>query len=104
MYDPFRGDLICEFANASTGLFAQSAAGDLLCYILSGTKNRLTLWNSSYNTQLLAGATGTNYWQWRPRAGQTYNWSRGIQWNVTVPMYQARSQLLQCVDIPTAYY
>ena len=85
MYDPFRGDLICEFANASTGLFAQSAAGDLLCYILSGTQNRLTLWNSSYNTQLLAGTTGTNYWQWRPRAGQTYNWSRGIQWNVTVP-------------------
>jgi hypothetical protein len=43
------------------------------------------MWNSSWNPQLLAGSSGTLYWQWRPRAGQTYDWTRGIQWNVTVP-------------------
>jgi hypothetical protein len=31
MYDPFNGDLICEFANATTGgYFVQSTAGDIL--------------------------------------------------------------------------
>lgn len=86
MYDANTGNWICSFANASNPSWIRfNEKGDMLIYVLNGGNNLLTMWNSSKNTDLLAGTTGTNVWCWRPPAGATLDWQDGIEWSVTVP-------------------
>jgi hypothetical protein len=84
MYDAITGDWILTLENASSGTIVFSPAGDVLVYILNGMGNWLAMWNSSCASYLLGGPSGSDAWQWRPKAG-TYDWKEGVQWNVTVP-------------------
>ncbi len=85
MYDPFTGNLLLTLANASTGRITFDAIGDMLVYILNTRNGWFAMWNSSYASYFYPGTTGTNAWQWRPPLGTTQDWTKGIQWNVTVP-------------------
>ena len=84
MYDAFNGNWILSFENASTGTIVFSPAGDMLVYLLDGTGNRLSMWNSSLAIPL-PGPTSSDAWSWRPSPGATLDWRQGIQWNVSVP-------------------
>jgi hypothetical protein len=94
MYDAFTGEKILTIANVSAGgysLFAPDTAtfgpnGEILYYILDGTNNWLAMWNSTLAIPP-PGTYGTDAWQWRPKAGVTYDWKNGIQWNVTTPTF-----------------
>lgn len=83
MYDPLTGTEVFQIVNASTGRIRFDEQGDMLVYVLSGTSNRLIMWNA---TKLILNYTGgTPPWNWRPNAGLSMDWSRGIEWNVSVP-------------------
>jgi len=91
MYDAFTGNIVINFENVPpvakysvTGNTAINldAKGNLIVYVLDGVNNWLCMWNST----LAINPTGNADWL---RHGEmypaTYDWSRGIQWNVTVP-------------------
>ncbi len=91
MYNAFTGQAILSFdgipLQAQYIGFANPLAnpaitfdekGNLLVYVLDGTNNWLLLWNST------KAVNPTNAASWRPISG-TYDWSNGIEWNVTVP-------------------
>jgi hypothetical protein len=84
VYDPFSGQWLYKFVNASSGTMTFSGDGSILAYLVGGSyPNRwLAMWNSSAAPALLGGTSGTNYWQWRPY-GKTIDWRTGIQWNKT---------------------
>jgi outer membrane protein assembly factor BamB len=85
MYDAFTGNLLLTLANASTGRITFDSQGDMLVYILNTRFGWYAMWNSSYAAYNYPGTTGTNAWQWRPPVGTTQDWTKGIQWNVTIP-------------------
>ncbi len=87
MYDANTGNLILAFANASAGTITRGSYGELLEYVLSS--NSLAMWNST-----LALKNNGMYMYQLPVPGEppslrlyagTYDWTKGIQWNVTVP-------------------
>jgi hypothetical protein len=91
MRDAFSGNLIMTLENALTGPVIFGPSGEMLVYILDGTKNRLVMWNSSMIPQLYsdpaqaAAATGSlAALTWGPNIG-TFDWRTGIQLNVSVP-------------------
>ena len=95
LYDGNTGDLIATFKNAFPASFIQAgtvvygADGTMYVYILSGPAGWLAMWNS---TKAIAAANfipdipGSHVPFLRNLPG-TYNWSTGIQWNVTVPVH-----------------
>ncbi|MCW3996123.1 MAG: PQQ-binding-like beta-propeller repeat protein [Candidatus Bathyarchaeota archaeon] len=85
MFDAFTGNLLLTLANASTGRITMDDQGDILVYMLNTRYGWFAMWNSSYASYLYPGTTGTNAWQWRPPLGTTQDWTKGIQWNVTIP-------------------
>jgi len=84
MYDAYTGRLLTTIVNASGGLSPTFGPnGELLSYILDGFNNRLIMWNST-----LAVTYGSlSFWAeiYRPWTTPTIDWSRGIQWNVSIP-------------------
>jgi hypothetical protein len=99
MADAFTGKQILSIAGAPTagGFFGtigtKTAYGDdgsLLVYLLDGSNNWLSLWNSS---QCIgpASTAGPAAWMWRPPLGGVLNWSTGIMWNVTIPNIPGQS-------------
>jgi outer membrane protein assembly factor BamB len=102
MYDPFTGNVILSFDNvplaAQYGGVDKSVniavnfdeKGNLLVYILDGTNNWLLMWNST----LAVYPTGTANWLQSESFPRTHDWSRGIQWNVTVPDLEGEQQFL----------
>jgi hypothetical protein len=84
MYDAFTGRLLTTFANATGSPGSvYGPNGEILVYSLSGARNQLYLWNSTL--AITAGATQFTLETYRPWTSPTRDWSRGIQWNVTVP-------------------
>jgi outer membrane protein assembly factor BamB len=81
MYDAFTGRLISTIENATSGTFVYGPKGELLVYILDGAKNQLLLWNSTLT--FVKGLTSWAAGAWRPTA--TVDWSKGLQWNVSIP-------------------
>ncbi len=90
MYDAFTGRLICSFANATVGgMFSPIGSkttlgedGSVIHYLLDGRNGWLCMWNS---TKAVGFATsGPAAWMWRPGLGSTYDWKKGIEWNVTI--------------------
>jgi hypothetical protein len=77
VYDAFTGDWWATFENATSGLRALDDNGNMLVYVLNSRNNWFAMWNS---TKAMV-PSGINF---RPRQG-TYDWSRGVEWNVTVP-------------------
>lgn len=110
MYDANTGNCILSFANASAGTITRGSYGELLEYVLysAGNVNWLAMWNST----LALKNNGMYYYQLpvpneppslRLYSG-TYDWTKGIQWNVTVPtvMGQAISGVSSGVVLATA--
>jgi outer membrane protein assembly factor BamB len=99
MYDPLTGNLIMQFANASTGRITMDAQGDMLVYVLDGTRHWLAMWNSSYASYMHVNFQGTD--EWRPQLGTIKDWRVGIQWNVTIPAVPISSTGLPGVTAST---
>ena len=90
-YDPWTGLWLFSLANASTGTMTNGPAGEQLVYILNGARNWLAMWNSSKCVMSYMNEYIGNDWEWRPQ-GRTMDWRRGVEWNVTVPTFNAPSQ------------
>ena len=83
MYDAFNGQLLTQFANASTGLSPYyGESGEILVYVLSTANHWLALWNSSV---AFLGMTARPSESWSPWTPAVRDWKTGIQWNVTIP-------------------
>jgi hypothetical protein len=92
MYDAETGELILTITNVTSGTMVVGPQGELLSYILSGSGGWIAMWNSSKCIGTLADQfppemfnTYTGDWCWRVPVGQTLDWNRGVQWNVTIP-------------------
>jgi outer membrane protein assembly factor BamB len=92
LYDAWTGNWICDFANAYSASMvgplvlggpsvkvSYGRDGSLLVYMLDGVNNWFAMWNSSKAINPTGAAN------FDPPTGQTVDWRRGIQWNVTVP-------------------
>jgi len=82
MFDAFTGKQLLTFYNTQNpGAITYSDKGDLISYTLNSQANWLLKWNSSKAIP----TTGTSGWSWSIVKGSAYNWSNGIEWNVTIP-------------------
>jgi hypothetical protein len=94
MYDAFTGELILTVENlpqGTAGMFSPISSatiigedGSLIIYMLDGTNNWLSRWNS---TTAISPPTSAAWGvgQWRPPFGGKVNWTDGLEWNVTIP-------------------
>ncbi|MGD6850654.1 MAG: PQQ-binding-like beta-propeller repeat protein [Candidatus Bathyarchaeia archaeon] len=112
MYDAFTGNWICDFDNVSAGTPTLDSNGNLITYILDGKNNWLAMWNStkcilkqqSLTSWIFQNAPGDltmpeDVWIWSPPVGETLDWRKGIEWNVTVPNVEyAPSGLVQSIS------
>ena len=93
-YDPFTGNLITSFANASTGRMIMGPHGEMLVYIMSASN--IVMWNSTQafvnNGMQIYSEPGNKNGELRPLAG-TYDWRKGIQWNTTIPTVTGQSMV-----------
>jgi hypothetical protein len=88
MYDASSGAYMLSLTNAmACNAYAFDANGALCGYILGGGGTWLAFWNSSKVYGMLAGIYGNEFWGWRPMTGQNLDWRTGVQWNVSVPLY-----------------
>jgi outer membrane protein assembly factor BamB len=98
VYDPFTGHLLFSFANAISSTtyspwnrypIVYADDGTMLVYLLDGADNWFAMWNSTEafleNGLIWSYPPGTGVWEYAPGAPGTYDWSLGIQWNVTIP-------------------
>jgi len=91
VFDANTGKFLLQFANVTSGLMIQDERGNLLSWKVDYMRHTMWLWNSTQ--ALLYGGTGGggfgagNPDYWRPSYGptSTYNWLKGIMWNVTIP-------------------
>ncbi|MCX8151103.1 MAG: PQQ-binding-like beta-propeller repeat protein [Candidatus Bathyarchaeota archaeon] len=91
-YDAFSGDKWytitdappAPFSFVSTPQITYGADGSILIPQLDTVNHRLALWNSSAIPALLGGATGSNYWTWRPY-NKVVDGKTGYSWNVSIP-------------------
>jgi len=85
MFDPLTGTEILRITGATTSgaRHTLDENGNLLCYIYSGSQNRLRLWNAT--KAIVAQTGGGEGWNWRTTAGASIAWDRGIEWDVTNP-------------------
>jgi hypothetical protein len=82
LYDAFAGTKLCTFENSSRGTIVYGDDGTMFVYILNGGNNWLTMWNSTkafHGNGFIMRRGHMN-----PVPG-TYDWRKGIEWNVTVP-------------------
>ncbi|MEM2046006.1 MAG: PQQ-binding-like beta-propeller repeat protein [Candidatus Bathyarchaeia archaeon] len=92
LYDAFTGNKILQLSNASTGQFLFGPHGELLAYVLNAARRWMVLWNSTtcfnnnglitYQSQA-ARELGVYGGQLRLQRG-TYDWRKGVDWNVTI--------------------
>ncbi len=56
--------------------------GSIIAYYIDGTNNWLLKWNSTLMLSAYAGNLAMNIYS--PPVGQTIDWKKGIEWNVTI--------------------
>jgi outer membrane protein assembly factor BamB len=88
VYDPSTGRLLVSFTNAVTGgMVVYGSDGTMYYYVLDGIDGWLAMWNSTLafqaNGMIVSDTEITN--DLYPIG--TYDWSSGIQWNVTTPLH-----------------
>ena len=96
--DGYTLDTITKIANvSSSGTQVYGHDGSILYYNIATTagKQYLTVWNSSAIPSELLGATGTNYWQWRPQQYAVHDGRQGFSLNVTLDGKDGRSLPVQ---------
>jgi outer membrane protein assembly factor BamB len=82
MYDAFTGQLLTTFTSVPSGVSLSPTwgpNGEILQYIYNSGRHYLALWNS---TKARAGGLGAGL-PYSPAT--TTTWSRGLEWNVTIP-------------------
>jgi outer membrane protein assembly factor BamB len=91
LYDPFTGNAILTFKNVDPNAGYYPAIrydekGNMLVYVLDGAHGWLAMWNSTLALypEYLPGMTDRYGLNFSPIPG-TYDWSGGVQWNVTMP-------------------
>jgi hypothetical protein len=93
MYDTLTGNLVQTITNVPTGgRVTFGPSGELCVYFISGSpRNWLAMWNSTLfegwaeqQVGYMYGPTYAPNTVWAPPVG-TYNFSLGMQWNVTIP-------------------
>jgi outer membrane protein assembly factor BamB len=90
VYDPLTGEQILNATGVvSGGRVTAGPDGELLIYNIGGRNNWLSMWNSTlffYSTMMTNTYSPIyapdNTWAVKPG---TYNWTAGLQWNVTTP-------------------
>ncbi len=99
MYDATTGNWILNIlglpTSASSNTWVTAPDGELLCYsLMDPSQGATTGWLCMFNTTLCLGAAGfaNNGWIFRPQTGLTLNYTNGIQWNATVPIFNAPNQ------------
>jgi hypothetical protein len=89
LFDAFTGQLICSFPNGMPGTIFYGSDGTMFIDILDGQAGWHALWNSTKcfqnNGLILETTTGGQLGMFEPRSG-SFDWTQGIQWNVTVPI------------------
>ena len=99
-YDPFSGNLITSFANASSGRIIMGPNGEMLVYLV--TASYIAVWNSTQafvaNGMQIYSEPGNKNGEWRPLAG-TYEWRKGIQWNTTIPAVAGQTLITVSPDV-----
>ena len=110
VYSPFNGELLYSFDNSITRINGKGRVqpimftedGTMCVYILNANNDRLIMWNSTkaiVNSGLYSvsnRAEGYKVGTYRPVHG-TYDWLKGIEWNVTIPDLGV-SQALQMIS------
>jgi hypothetical protein len=85
--DAFTGVELFSYTDVPTGTWTTGPIGERYQIVFGGpTSNRTWMadWNASAIPAMLAGASGTSYWQYRP-VGKILNGTTGYVWNVTLP-------------------
>lgn len=93
VYTAFDGKLQFSFDNATQGTdwwwedpVVFGADGTMFVYILDGYANYLAMWNSTKafwgNGIMYTGSEGLPRFRYSPGS---YDWTKGIEWNVTIP-------------------
>ncbi len=87
MFDAFTGDYMMTFANGMPGAVYFGKDGTMFVDVLNGQAGWHALWNSTkaFESNFMIIGTEPGITMWEPRSG-VYEWSSGIQWNVTVPV------------------
>jgi outer membrane protein assembly factor BamB len=84
IYDAYTGRLLTTIKSTQGSLAPRFGPnGEILSYTLSGSRNTLIMWNSTLC--LKSGTFGFTAETYQPWTSQNVDWSRGIQYNVTVP-------------------
>jgi hypothetical protein len=88
LFDANTGKWILNVVNSPGGTAIIDPQSELLVYTLKAINNT-TGWIAMWNATKCLGAAGfaVNPIEYRPSVGATLQWSTGIQWNVTVPIY-----------------
>jgi len=95
-YDPITGEWLFNITNIPSGTGVYGPNGELLRYVLDSTGKWLALWNNTAAPDLLAGASGSNAWQWRP-LGKTADGSMAYSWNVSVSWLPAGASVVKVI-------
>jgi len=94
-YDAFDGELMWTFENATSGtLLMEKDTGNMIQYIFNARNGWIAMWNFTtcldmngvitYQSQKEKEQFGVAGGALSNRAGGTYDWSLGIDWNVTI--------------------
>ena len=85
VFDPATGQKMFSFENATSGAnlwwpdaVTYGSDGNLLVYLLNGKDNWFAMWSST------KAFDGNGIYALNPSSG-TYDWMKGIEWNVTIP-------------------
>lgn len=106
MYDADTGNLMLDFAHAvpsgptTSNPIVFGSDGTMFVYVLDGVNGWLAMWNSTRAFQangMIPVDLGSGVASWRPMAG-TYDWRKGIEWNVTIPGYAGQNTSLAGVS------
>jgi len=81
-YDVFTGRWVYTMTGVPSGPRVRGPMGEILIYSVNTAACWMTKWNSTRVVML--GLIGADAGSWRPH-GRSYNASRGIEWNVTIP-------------------
>jgi hypothetical protein len=86
-FDAFTGQKMLSFENGAAGTTFFGSDGTMFVDVLNVEKGWNALWNSTkaFEGNFMYLGTDPGITMFTPRPG-TYDWSLGIQWNVTVPV------------------
>jgi outer membrane protein assembly factor BamB len=83
-YDGFSGQWMYNVTDVPRGTEVYTEKGEIVEYVFNYANRWMALWNFTFLTATRAGATDTNYGQWRPLK-RVINASTAYSWNVTLP-------------------